>query len=70
MAASRATALGCWRAMLRGQSAATCLQQLGGSTPAASTPHRGARFAFDAMVSIGRRKPGSIRPPQANCQEP
>jgi len=24
-------------------------QQLGGSTPAASTPHRGARFAFDAM---------------------
>jgi hypothetical protein len=24
-------------------------KQLGGSTPAASTPHRGARFAFDAM---------------------
>jgi hypothetical protein len=38
-------------------------QQLGGSAPAVSTPHRGARFAFDAMVGIGRRKPGSIRPP-------
>jgi excisionase family DNA binding protein len=25
--------------------------QLGGSTPAASTPHRGARFAFDAMTA-------------------
>jgi hypothetical protein len=36
-------------------------KQLGGSTPAASTPHRGARFAFDAMVGIGQRKPGSIR---------
>jgi hypothetical protein len=44
-------------------------QQLGGSTPAASSPHRGARLAFDAMVSIGQRKPGSIRPPRQICQE-
>jgi hypothetical protein len=29
-------------------------KQFGGSTPAASTPHRGARFAFDAMMSIGQ----------------
>jgi hypothetical protein len=29
-------------------------KQLGGSAPAASTPHRGARFAFDAMRSIGQ----------------
>ena len=27
---------------------------LGGSAPAASTPHRGARFAFGAMMSIGQ----------------
>jgi hypothetical protein len=26
-------------------------KQLGGSTPAASTPHRGAHFAFDAMTA-------------------
>jgi hypothetical protein len=44
-------------------------KQLGGSTPAARTPHRGARFAFDAMVTIGRQKPGSIRPPRQSCQE-
>jgi hypothetical protein len=38
-------------------------KQLGGSTPAAKTPHRGALLAFDAMEGIGRRKlPGSIRP--------
>jgi hypothetical protein len=29
-------------------------KQLGGSAPVASTPHRGARFAFDAMKSIGQ----------------
>jgi len=44
-------------------------KQLGGSTPAASTPHRGARFAFDAMVTIGQQKPGSIRPPWQSRQE-
>jgi hypothetical protein len=36
----------------QGQRAATTVIVLGGSTPAVSTPHRGARFAFDAMRSI------------------
>jgi hypothetical protein len=42
-----------WRSELRSQPAAICLE-VGGSTPAASTPHRGARFAFDAKMSIGQ----------------
>jgi hypothetical protein len=58
-----------WCATLRNQSSGHLPKQLGGSTPAASTPHRGARFAFDAMVTIGRQKPGSIRPPRQSCQE-
>jgi hypothetical protein len=53
-----------WRSELR-LSQRPFAKQLGGSTPAASTPHRGARFAFDAMMSIGQSKlPGSIRPPR------
>jgi hypothetical protein len=54
----------------RRQQAATSVNSLGGSTPAVSTPHRGARFAFDAMR--GRRpvkSPGSIRPPRSDDRE-
>jgi hypothetical protein len=45
-------------------------EQLGGSTPAVSTPHRGARFAFDAMRGLRPVKsPGSIRPPRSDDRE-
>jgi hypothetical protein len=40
------------------------VKQLGGSTPAASSPHRGARFASMRLMGIGQQTlPGSIRPP-------
>jgi hypothetical protein len=45
-------------------------KQLGGSTPAASSPHRGARFASMRLMGIGQQTlPGSIRPPGATAQE-
>ena len=44
--------------------------KLGGSTPAASSPHRGARFASMRLLGIGQQTlPGSIRPSGAVSQE-
>jgi hypothetical protein len=55
-----------WCAMQRSQSAAIRLEEekkLGGSTPVASSPHRGARFASMRLLGIGQQTlPGSIRP--------
>jgi hypothetical protein len=49
---------------------ATSVNSLGGSTPAVSTPHRGARFAFDVMRGLRPVKsPGSIRPLRSDDRE-
>jgi hypothetical protein len=62
------------RALVGAQCCAVSLRplakKLGGSTPAASSPHRGARFASMRLMGIGQQKlPGSIRPPGATGQE-
>jgi hypothetical protein len=45
-------------------------KELGGSTPVASSPHRGARFASMRLMGIGQQTlPGSIRPPGGGSQE-
>jgi hypothetical protein len=61
------------QALVAAQCCAVSLRPLakqGGSTPAASSPHRGARFASMRLMGIGQQKlPGSIRPPGATGQE-
>lgn len=62
-----------WGATQRSQPAASRSaeqKKLGGSTPAASSPHRGARFASMRLLGIGQQTlPGSIRPSGSVSQE-